>query len=216
MEREFTMAEKVTIRVPAAAAAQAQTQAKPHIRYGHGELHFVWLVVTLVCLAGGFYAGVRYRSYTLSSMNAYPATCLRVLDGDTFEVAWIWGTNKVRLAGIDAPESKNNKKLKDQAKDLGVDPSGLLQISGLIKSQADNLLPGRAIKLVFPDKEIERDSFGRLLAYVEVGDRDFGAMLLRNGLVYPRPEKHPRMKDYQELNDQAREDKKGLYGLRGL
>ncbi|MFH0878739.1 MAG: thermonuclease family protein [Lentisphaerota bacterium] len=201
------------IRVPSAAAAQAQAQARPPVHYGHGELHFVWLVITLLCLAGGFFAGVRYRSYSLSEMRAYPATCLRVMDGDTFEIAWIWGTNKVRLAGIDAPESKDNKKLKDQAKQLGVDVGSLLQLSLLIKSQADTMLPGRSIKLVFPEKEIQRDAFGRLLAYVEIGDKDFGAMLLRNGLVYPRPEKHPRMAKYQEINDQARENKKGIYGM---
>ena len=210
------MAGKITIRVPSAAAAQAQAQARPALRYGNGELHCVWLVITLMCLAGGFYGGIRYRSHTLSSMQAYPATCLRILDGDTFEIAWIWGTNKVRLAGIDAPESKDNKKLKDQARQLGVDPGSLLQISGLIKTQADNLLPGRPIKLVFPDKEIQRDSFGRLLAYVEIGDKDFGAMLLRNGLVYPRPEHHPRQTTYNELNEKARSERKGIYGLRRL
>jgi micrococcal nuclease len=136
-----------------------------------------------------------------------------VLDTDTIEVAWVWGTNKVRLVGLDAPESKDNKKLHDQAKLLRVDAGQLLSISGVITRQMESGLVGRNVNLIFPRVKIERDAFSRLLAYVEVDGKDIGAMLLRNGLVYPRPEPHPRQATYQALNAEARENRKGIYGL---
>jgi len=137
-----------------------------------------------------------------------------VVDTDTIEVVWIWGTNRVRLVGIDAPESKDGRKLRDQAERLGVDAGSLLAISATIIRQAGTALTGKRLRLVFPNRAIERDAFGRLLAYVEVNRSDFGAMLLRNGLVYPRVEGHPRKAEYLAMNDLAIEQKKGIYGLR--
>lgn len=182
---------------------------------GHkgGSGRILAILFALAMGGAGFAGGFYYHKWKTSTRVSYPATCIRVLDADTIEVEWALGRAKVRLAGVDAPEGKDNKKLKDQAKQLGTTPENLLQVSKTIINQAEIVLPGRKIKLVFPRGDVERDSFGRLLAYVEVGNADFGAMLLRNGLVYPRPEPHPRKETYLALNEQAVQARKGLYGL---
>ncbi|MBU1693266.1 MAG: thermonuclease family protein [Verrucomicrobia bacterium] len=77
-------------------------------------------------------------------------------------------------------------------------------------------MKGRQVELVFPSGRVEYDSFGRLLAYVEISGSDFGEMLLRNGLVYPRPEGHPRKARYFEVNEGAKAQRKGMYGLTQL
>lgn len=173
----------------------------------------ITIILCLLCLMGGFAAGFHYQTWRTSGKVAFPATCLRIVDTDTIEVRWHQGTNKVRIAGIDAPESKDNKKLKEQAVQLKVTPENLLQVSKIVIRQTETAMKDKSIRLVFPHGRIEYDSFGRVLAYVEIGGQDFGEMLLRNGLVYPRPEPHPRKEAYYAINQQAMLQRKGIYGM---
>ena len=170
----------------------------------------------LLCLlsAGlGFWGGYFYKQWKASGQTAIKAECLRILDPDTIEVAWKGHKEKVRIAGIDAPEKKAGKKLNEQAKILNLRPESLLQVSKLVIQQMDTSLTGRPVHLIFPRGRVEYDSFGRLLAYVEVAGKDMGEMLLRNGLVYPRPEPHPRRDHYYSVNQVAQHERKGLYGF---
>jgi len=174
------------------------------------------LLVLLLCLFSalmGFIGGFYFKQWKASGKVAIRAECLRVLDPDTIEVAWKGGKEKVRVAGIDAPEKKQGKKLNDQSKILNIKTDSLLQISQLVIRQMDTTLTGRPVSLVFPRGRVEYDSFGRLLAYVEVSGKDMGEMLLRNGLVYPRPEPHPRLERYYEVNQVAQLERKGLYAF---
>ena len=175
------------------------------------------MVILLLCLLSaclGFIGGYSFKQWRASGQTAIKAECLRVLDPDTIEVAWKGGKEKVRVAGIDAPEKKLGKKLTEQAHILNVRAESLLQVSELVIRQMDMSLTGRPVHLVFPRGRVEYDSFGRLLAYVETaGKKDMGEMLLRNGLVYPRPEPHPRRDRYYSVNQVAQLQKKGIYGL---
>lgn len=171
------------------------------------------VLVGVVCLGLGFFAGYALRKHQASGVRGMPAQCLRVVDTDTILVRWLLGTNKVRLAGIDAPESKESKKLREQAAQLGVSPTALLQISQIVIRQLDIALTGKDVVLIFPHNKVEYDSFARLLAYVEVRGSDVCEMLLRNGLAYPRPEPHPRADRYAAVAEEARAQKKGIYGL---
>ncbi len=173
----------------------------------------ITLLLCLVCLGVGFAAGYLVRRWEASGSYAMPARCLRVVDSDTIVIEWLLGTNKVRMAGIDAPESKDNKKLREQAVNLNMTPSALLQVSQVVIRQMDIMLTGKDVKIVFPRGEVEYDSFGRVLAYIEVGEQDVCEMLLRNGLAYPRPEGHPRKERYARIAEEARAQRKGIYGM---
>ncbi len=121
--------------------------------------------------------------------NYFKAKYVRFLDGDTLEVSWFFGTNKIRVAGIDCPETQRGKKLNKQAVMLGIeDPENLYATAKQLTAVLEKSVVGRDVSLSFPSGGIEYDSFGRLLAYVEVKQKDLGSMLLRSGLAYPRPE----------------------------
>jgi micrococcal nuclease len=99
---------------------------------------------------------------------AATAPVVRVVDGDTLE-ARIGGKDEdVRLIGVDTPET--------------VKPGTPVQCYGPQASHfTHGLLEGRTVRLVFGVER--RDVYGRLLAYVHLGDRFFNAMLVRRGLA---------------------------------
>ena len=87
------------------------------------------------------------------SGGAESTTVTRVVDGDTIEVRLDGRIEKIRLIGIDTPESvKPGTPVECYAK--------------AASAQTDRLLEGRRVRLEF-DAE-RRDRYGRLLAYVYV------------------------------------------------
>jgi len=92
----------------------------------------------------------------------------RVVDGDTIEVQLGGKIEDVRYIGVDTPET--------------VKPGEPVQCFGPQASRFNHrLVEGRRVKLVF-DVE-RRDVYGRLLAYVYLGDRFVSAELVRRGLA---------------------------------
>ena len=90
----------------------------------------------------------------------------RVVDGDTIEVDYEGESEDVRSIGVDTPES--------------VKPDTPVQCYALAASHFNQrLVGGERARLVF-DAE-RRDDYGRLLAYVHVGDRFVNAALIRGG-----------------------------------
>jgi micrococcal nuclease len=92
----------------------------------------------------------------------------RVVDGDTVEV-WLDGREEdVRYIGIDTPET--------------VKPGAPVDCFGPQASAFNHrLVEGRRVRLVFDTER--RDQYGRLLAYVYLGDRFVNAELIRRGLA---------------------------------
>jgi micrococcal nuclease len=90
----------------------------------------------------------------------------RVIDGDTVEVQIGSGSEDVRYIGIDTPET--------------VKPGTPVQCFGPQAHDFNQrLVANRTVRLVF-DRE-RRDVYGRLLAYVWLGDRMVNAELVRRG-----------------------------------
>jgi micrococcal nuclease len=90
---------------------------------------------------------------------------VEVTDGDTIEVELDGGVEDVRYIGVDTPE---------------VDPNIGVECFGSDASELNaRLVEGERVRLVF-DAE-RRDRYGRLLAYVYVGDTFVNAELLRRG-----------------------------------
>jgi micrococcal nuclease len=91
---------------------------------------------------------------------------IRVVDGDTIEVSIGGRVDDVRYIGIDTPET--------------VKPGEPVQCYGPQASGRNHeLVEGRDVRLEF-DREL-RDVYGRLLAYVYVGDRFINEELVRGG-----------------------------------
>ena len=90
---------------------------------------------------------------------------VRVLDGDTIEVA---GVGTVRYLGIDTPELHHPRKPVER-------------FAARAASFNRALVAGRVVRLE-TDRE-SRDAYGRLLAYVYVGDVFVNAELVRAGMA---------------------------------
>lgn len=172
---------------------------------------FLWLVFSAMVGAGGFYGGYRYHAYESFDKEEHSVACIRVLDGDTFEVVHLGQTNLLRVIGIDSFETKAGKKLRSQAEAHALSEERALELGNLARAAAEKNLLGKQLTIRFESGGVAYDSFGRLLAYVYLDGRDYGKWLIRNGLAYPREEDHVRDKYYAYPVLEARRAKAGIY-----
>lgn len=127
------------------------------------------------------------------------AQVVRVVDGDTIEVSFNGSTEKVRLIGVDTPETVHPT--------IGVEPYGR-EASNFSKEK----LADKTVRLEF-DVE-ERDRYGRLLAYVWLEEELFNEVLLQEGYAqlatYPPNVKY--VERFKAAQKEAREAGRGLWG----
>lgn len=132
--------------------------------------------------------------------DANTVRVIRVVDGDTLEVS-IQGTKeKVRLIGVDTPETVHPT--------IGEEPYGR-EASNFTKEK----LTDQTVELEF-DVE-ERDRYGRLLAYVWLDGEMFNEVLLSEGYAqiatYPPNVRY--VERFQAAQQEAREAERGLWGI---
>lgn len=156
-------------------------------------------VLLLILLFGAGDDGQTGSGGATPSDASVTAPVERVIDGDTIEVD-LDGTNEdVRYIGVDTPET--------------VKPGTPVQCFGPEASERNHeLVEGRTVRLEF-DRE-RRDAYGRLLAYVFVGDRFINAELVRGGFartleIEPNTSRAGRL---GELAARAGEAGRGLWG----
>ncbi len=124
---------------------------------------------------------------------------IRVVDGDTLEVDFNGTKEKVRLIGVDTPESvhPNAEKNSEEGK--------------LTSKYTKSKLEGKEVALEFDVQE--RDRYGRLLAYVWFDGEMYNKHLLSIGYAkvatYPPNVKY--VDDFTALQKTAREKKAGLW-----
>ncbi|MEN3028217.1 MAG: thermonuclease family protein [Aquificaceae bacterium] len=144
-----------------------------------------------------------------------PCLVTRVMDGDTFQCRLDSGEEvKVRLVGIDTPESSPNPKARRDVERSGRSMEEIIKMGREAKKFTESLL--RSGERVYLEFDLQRtDRYGRLLAYVWLSDhRMLNELLVREGYaqVYTIP---PNVK-YQErllsAQRRAREEGKGLWG----
>jgi micrococcal nuclease len=124
----------------------------------------------------------------------------RVIDGDTIELV---GGRHVRYIGIDTPEVRYKRHGQ-----WVFDPAPFaLQAKELNR----RLVEGKQVRLEF-DVE-KKDKYGRLLAYVFVGDTFVNAELLRAGLaqLFTLPPNVKYVDLFVELQEEARANNRGLW-----
>lgn len=90
----------------------------------------------------------------------------RVVDGDTLELGREGKVEKVRLIGIDTPESYPGRKLDRDVQRSGKDAATILALGARAKAHMAGLVEGRTVWL--EDDAEPRDRYGRRLAYVWV------------------------------------------------
>jgi micrococcal nuclease len=125
-------------------------------------------------------------------------TVVRVVDGDTIQVRLADRLEKVRYIGVNAPELHHPRK--------GEEPGG--REAAIVNRE---LVAGRHVRL---ETDVQtRDRYGRLLAYVWVGDTMVNAELVRRGyaqvMTVPPNVRHQAL--FVSLQRQAREAGRGLW-----
>ncbi len=141
---------------------------------------------------------------------AYECTVERVVDGDTL----VCSGEKVRLIGIDTPESSFNRRVFKQK--IWGTPKEVLSYGRRAKLFVKGLVPpGTRVKLEFDLQK--RDRYGRLLAYVWLPDgRMLNEVILREGyaslLTIPPNVKY--VERFRRAYRYAVENKRGLWSKR--
>lgn len=159
--------------------------------------------VALVAIAGCDRRADTVSSSAPSDPLAPNATMRRVVDGDTIDVTVEGRRERVRLIGIDTPETK---KENTPVQCFGPEASAFTA----------TLLPP-ATPLYLERDVIGRDDYGRLLAYVyRATDGVFvNAELIRQGFarLLTIPPNVAHVDDFRAANDQARRAARGLWGF---
>jgi len=132
--------------------------------------------------------------------GGFPATVVSVVDGDTIHVRIADRLEKVRYIGMNTPEVHHPRK--------GEEPGG--REASEVNRQ---LVAGKQVRLELDVQE--RDRYGRLLAYVWVGDTMVNAELVRRGyaqvMTIPPNVRHQQL--LLKLQREAREAGRGLWSL---
>jgi len=163
------------------------------------SLSYPFLVLLLLTLSDIVFA--QHKKKDIDSFFSVT----KVVDGDTF---WIDDGSekglKVRLIGVDAPESRNtgNKTIGYYGKEA----------SDYLKS----LIGGRKVRLEYDVDTL--DQYGRTLAYVYLEDGTFvNADLLKKGyaMIMTIPPNVKYVDYFLKLSRKARKREKGLWGDSG-
>jgi len=141
------------------------------------------------------------RQLSLKSGSDQWVMVSRVVDGDTLEVMIDDEKQKIRLIGVNTPET--------------VDPRRPVQCFGKKASAfTEKLLSDRLVRLEADSSQADVDKYGRLLRYVYLSDgRLLNQELIVSGYgreyTYKKPYKYQM--EFRESEAKAKQDKLGLW-----
>lgn len=161
--------------------------------------------------AGSFYpdAKVKINGLFVKKYDYNKILVTKIVDGDTLNLE---NGDKVRLIGIDTPESKVNAKLRRDSKHTGKDYRTITAMGREAARFTENIAGGKYVKLEFDVQR--RDRYNRLLAYVYLPDgKMLNAEIIRAGyaqtMTVPPNVAHEDM--FLQLQKEARENNRGLW-----
>ena len=126
----------------------------------------------------------------------------RVVDGDTL----LFGTGeRVRLIGVDAPETKHPNKPVEQ---FGKEASAFTR----------KMVEGKRVRLEYDPSNAARghkDQYGRTLAFIFLEDGTLlNAEIIRQGYGHAYTQfPFSRMEEFRRLESEAREARRGLWAI---
>jgi micrococcal nuclease len=124
-----------------------------------------------------------------------------VTDGDTFDIMIDGTKSRVRMLGINTPES--------------VDPRRPVECFGREASNyLKDLINNKQVTLEKDPDKPGTDEYGRLLRYVFLGDININEQMIRDGYAYEytyKSEKYMYQNQFKQAEKFARENKLGLW-----
>ena len=136
---------------------------------------------------------------TIQATNSYKVS--KVIDGDTIDVLINNKSVKVRVIGINTPET--------------VDPRRPVQCFGREASDhAKSILTNQMVQLEPDLTQSDKDKYSRLLRYVFLPDgKDYGLIMIKEGYAYEYTYELPYkfQKEYKAAQNEAENLKVGLW-----
>lgn len=133
------------------------------------------------------------------TVTYYPVT--KVTDGDTIQVSINGTVEKIRLIGINTPET--------------VDPRKTVQCFGKEASdRMKDLAEGKQVRLEYDDSQGYRDTYGRVLAYVYLEDKQMlNRKMIAEGYAYEYTYMTPYkyQTEFREVQNLAKISARGLW-----
>ena len=127
-------------------------------------------------------------------------TVVRVVDGDTIEVYQDGKIEKIRLIGVNTPET--------------VDPRKDVQCYGLEASVfLKKELLGQQVLLESDNSQQMKDTYGRLLRYAYLKGKNINQKIIEEGYGFEYTYKTPYkfQKEFKESEEKAKKEEKGLW-----
>ena len=138
-----------------------------------------------------------------------------VLDGDSIIICnrFTQLKKEIRLYGLDAPEVKLNRKMKEDEEKSSL-PAELLLKFGLLSLEfVLSVAPPKTVVTIITEQGNQFDYWNRQLGYVILpGGECLNELLLRNGLAKATHQYYcGKLAEYQTINRQAQLDGVGIY-----
>jgi micrococcal nuclease len=137
----------------------------------------------------------------------------KIEDGDTIVVKIDGKSQRIQLAGIDAPEDTENPKFKLDVKTKGINEVDLLGIGQAATTYLKSQLAAGE-KVTFQDKLAKPDKYGRIPAIVLLHHESLNLRMVQQGyaVVLNRYPLEATFKSaLEKAEKQARSSKKGLW-----
>ena len=169
------------------------------LRRAHPILYLVVVLALAYAAYTGKLPGARPAPHEPEALSEGAYLVERVVDGDTLVLA---GGAKVRLIGVDTPETKDPRRAPEP---FGPEATEFTR----------RLVEGREVTLKF---DLQRkDRYGRFLAYVYVGDRFVNEEIIRAGMgqaLVQYPFSRDMKRVFLAAQDDAQQARRGIWSVR--
>ena len=139
----------------------------------------------------------------------------KVMDGDSIKVISLFNKTEkeIRLYGLDAPETKFNRKLKEDEKKTQIAGKFLIHLGMQSLKFVLKVAPPETNITLITEVNNFFDFYGRQLAYVLLPDGTcLNELLIKEGFAKAFDEYAcEELANYQKLNFSAMQERRGLY-----
>ena len=144
---------------------------------------------------------VKSKDFAKYHYNSFRVT--KIIDGDTLDIDIPDGkfnSTRIRLLGIDTPETKNDK-------------TGIMYFGPEAAQFTKEMAANKNITVLLDNISSTRDKYNRLLAYIKLDNgKILNEVLLMQGFAYADLRfKHSFYEKYTQLEKSARQNKMGLW-----